>query len=451
MKAVYAELRKVSADEATRARANDLREWQDDPKRLALGICRHFLGDRGDVVVVVMDNVDRLDLKNQLQAFQLALWFMAESRAFTILQMRDETYERFKGQPPLDTHRTGVGFHITPPRFLDVVKKRLELSLEYLSDHTGAHLEYQLHSGTKIIYPNSRLGEFLREVYLELFERRGNVSRVLQGLAGRDVRRALEMFVAILISGHLREEQLTSSAVGAGTLEIREYTILKILMRTEYRFFSNVSGFVSNLYFVHEDWTQANNFLISDILFWLHKHRRKSGTIGLEGYFSVDHLADSLQLRGYVRDDVISACTWLVQRQLIESDRMNILNVKASDSIKITASGFIHLRILSGRLEYIYGVLSVTPICDERILERIADYIDRENRQKHISGYQMVQCVEYFLMYLRDEFAKLSAAYPSFGEKETGASYILSQIQGSIDHFRRPGESVANQPNSLDD
>jgi len=79
-----------------------------------------------------MDNVDRLELKNQLDAFQLALWFMHKTRSFVILQMRDETYERYKNQPPLDTFRTGITFHITPPRFLDVVKKRLELSLEYL-------------------------------------------------------------------------------------------------------------------------------------------------------------------------------------------------------------------------------------------------------------------------------------------------------------------------------
>src|SRR6266849_7014835 len=70
--------------------------------------------------------------KNQLDAFQLALWFMHKTRAFVILQMRDETYERFKNQPPLDTFRTGITFHITPPRFLDVVKRRLDLTLEYL-------------------------------------------------------------------------------------------------------------------------------------------------------------------------------------------------------------------------------------------------------------------------------------------------------------------------------
>ena len=79
------------------------------------------------------------------------------------------------------------------------------------------------------------LGKFLKEIYLEIFERKKNVSRILQGIAGLDVRRALEMFVAILTSGHLSTEAITSSAMGAGGIMIPEYTVLTILMRTEYR------------------------------------------------------------------------------------------------------------------------------------------------------------------------------------------------------------------------
>ena len=451
MKGVYAELRKVSAAEANRAKANDLRDWQDDPDRLAFGICRHFSGDRRRVVVVVMDNVDRLDLKSQLQAFQLALWFKEGSRAFVILQMRDETYERFKSQPPLDTYRTGVAFHISPPRFLDVVKRRLELSLEYLAEATEERREYVLDGGARIVYPSSRLGEFLREIYLELFERKNKVSRVLQGLAGRDVRRALEMFVSILVSGHLHEEEITSSAVGAGSFAIREYTVLKILMRTEYRFFSNNSGFVSNLFYLDEEWEQPNNFLITDLLFWLYQNRKKTGSIGLEGYFSVSHIADVLQLRGYVANDVMSACSWLVKRYLIESDAMNYSEVGIADSVKVTASGFIHLRILSNRLKYIYGLLSVTPISDDRIAEEIGEHIYRENQRGHIAGYHMIRCVQSFLRYLRNEHKLLSESYPEFGRKHNGASYVISQVQGAIDYFRNPGRTGYTQPNLLDE
>src|SRR6266849_1283314 len=112
--------------------------------------------------------------KNQLDAFQLALWFMHKTRAFVILQMRDETYERYKNQPPLDTFRTGITFHITPPRFLDVVKKRLELTLEYLAAEAKNRQAYTVESGARVTCHKSDLQDFLHGLYVELFDRKRN-------------------------------------------------------------------------------------------------------------------------------------------------------------------------------------------------------------------------------------------------------------------------------------
>ena len=222
-------------------------------------------------------------------------------------------------------------------------------------------------------------------------------------------------------------------------------------MRTEYRFFSDNSGFVSNVFHLDEEWEQPNNFLIADIIFFLYRNRKKSGSIGLEGYFSVEKIAESLQPRGYVREDIASACTWLVQRQLIESDRMNYSSANLNDSVKITASGFIHLRILCGRLEYIYGVLSVTPIAQQRVADQIADYINRENQHDRISAHQMAQCVENFLRYLRYQHEQLASAYPAFGDEQTGASFIIGQVQSALTHFRNPGTRTSQQLNLWDD
>jgi hypothetical protein len=206
------------------------------------------LGSRQEVLVAVMDNVDRLDLKQQLHAFQLALLFMGETGSFVILQMRDETYERFKNKPPLDTFRSGITFHISPPGFIDVVKRRLELSLEYLSAHAHDVQTYTLKTGFRITYPKSEFGTFLRELYLELFERRHNLPRILEALAGWDVRKALEMFVSIITSGHLSEIAITSKVIGGSANPIKEHNVLKILMRTDYRFASDHSGVITNIF-----------------------------------------------------------------------------------------------------------------------------------------------------------------------------------------------------------
>jgi hypothetical protein len=448
---IYDEIvKKISRAEAEKTRINDLQEWQRDPQRLAFGLSRHFTGQRRDVVVVVMDNVDRLNLESQLGAFSLSLWFLDQSKAFIILQMRDETYERFKDTKPLDTFRSGVVFHITPPRFLDVVKRRLELSLEYLSDNSPDILEYHLSSGMRIRYPNSMLGNFMRSIYIELFDRRHNVSRILQGLAGRDIRRALDMFVSILNSGHLDEEAITSTAVGGREVAIQEYRVLRILMRTQYRFFHNNSGFVSNIFYLDADWQQPNNFIISEILFWLSDNRKSRGEIGLEGYFSVARIAGELQRRGYVRDDVCLACSWLLEKNLVEADHMSRQSVDFVDSVKVTAAGFIHLRVLSERLEYLYGVLTVTPIADTQTASEIADYLRREHHVGSLGGFQQVRAIELFCEYLKGQFVHLKGAYPEFGNERTGAAYLIKQIESAVRYFRNPLHATSRR-NYLDE
>jgi hypothetical protein len=273
-------------------KANDLTNWQDDPLKMARGIADYVLGSRHEALIAVMDSVDRLDLNNQLHAFQLALWFMRQTNCFVILQMRDETYERYKNKPPLDIFRTGITFHTSPPRFTDVVKRRLELSCEYLAAH--AEMEktqtYTIESGVRVSYPKSAREEFLRELYVELFDRKRNISRVLEALAGWDVRRALEMFVRIITSGHLSETAITSTVLGGRGVPITEQNILRTLMRTEYRFFSDHSGFISNIFNFDPDWQKPDNFLLIEALHYLARNRKRRGQIGLEGYFTCRHV-----------------------------------------------------------------------------------------------------------------------------------------------------------------
>jgi hypothetical protein len=447
---IYESLSTISPEKAALRRIDDLAAWKEDAQKLAFGISRYFGGTKRELIAVVMDNVDRRNLNDQLDAFQLALWFMKESRAFVILQLRDETYERFKNQPPLDTFRTGIGFHISPPRFIDVVKRRLELSLEFLVTQTDDRLSYTLPNGIRISYPNTRVGEFLKALYIDIFHNRKNISRVLQGLSGADVRRALDMFVAILTSGHFSEDALTSQIQGAGGIAIPEYTVLKILMRTEYRFFSETSGFVKNIFSFAQECENPNNFILVEILFFLTTHRHVRGQIGLEGYFSVEHIADRMQLKGFVRDDILASCNYLVQNTMIEADHMNVDHVKYEDSVRVNSSGFIHLRILSERLEYLYGILPVTPIFGDGVTRVIANSIDIENRNGTIGGYQMLSCVKHFYRYLEYQARRLNTNFAEFGGEGSGTAYILRQILSATDHFQNPFYPRSQQLNLLD-
>jgi hypothetical protein len=399
------------------------------------GLANYILGSRKEVLIVVMDNVDRLDLKNQLDAFQLSLWFMQKTRAFVILQMRDETYERFKNKPPLDTFRSGIVFHITAPRFLDVVKKRLDLTLEYLEKQAKEHQTFVIDSGARVSYHRSQLQHFLTGLYRELFDRKRNISRVLEALAGRDVRRALEMFVSIITSGHLKPEAIMSTSVGAGGISISEHRIIKILMRTDYAFFSDNSGFVSNIFFFEPDWEKPDNFLLIEILFFLSRNRKKIGQLGLEGYFSCKSICDFLQKFGYVPGDVLKAINLLLNRQLIAADHMNFDRVGVADCVRVLAAGFIHVRVLSNRSEYLYGVIPSTPFTDKGVADKLADTIKNEAIRGDVAPYQKANAVGVLLEYLETEEKFLSN--PFIAETvETGRQYVLSKMREALEHFR---------------
>lgn len=106
-RAIYDDVLANSPEQAALLRAGDLAKWQEDPILYVEGLCSYILGGRREILVLVMDYVDKLELKNQLDAFQLALWLLGISKAFVVVQMRDETYERYKiGRPSIPSAPT---------------------------------------------------------------------------------------------------------------------------------------------------------------------------------------------------------------------------------------------------------------------------------------------------------------------------------------------------------
>ena len=148
---------------------------------------------------------------------------------------------------------------------------------------------------------------------------------------------ALEMFVSIITSGHLSETAITSLVKGSGAFPISEYNVLKILMRTDYRFFSEDSGFTTNLFYYNQDWEKPDNFILVELLYWLARNRRRIGQIGLEGFFSCRHIGEEMQRQGYVPEDILSALNFLLTKELIEADHMNFTHVDFDDAVRIEA------------------------------------------------------------------------------------------------------------------
>ena len=274
---------------------------------------------------------------------------------------------------------------------------------------------------------------FLNGLYLELFGKRSqNVPRILEALAGWDIRKALEMFVSIITSGHLSTTEITSNVIG-GSHHIKEHNVLKILMRTDYRFASEHSGVVANILRFDRDWEKPDNFLLSEILYYLVMNRKRQGQIGIEGYWTCAHVSNELQRLGYIPGDVLLALNYLLSRRLILADHFGFREVDFDDAVRISAAGFMHLRFMPSRLEYLYGILPTTPLFDQGKANQIARYVERESSRGFIPVVAKGEAVELLYAYLFEQRKLLREKQP-FVPAQTGADFILKQINNALQH-----------------
>jgi hypothetical protein len=430
--AYYNRMQSAEIGRGNLERARDIEQWRQDPKKLCRGIAKYLQGDRGDNLIVVFDNVDRRDTEDQLAAFNTALWFMDQTRCLVILQLRDSTFEAFKHQPPLDTYRTGQIFHISPPRFSDVVKRRLELSTKSLESELTPTIKFYNSNGVSFSYPTSRAAEYLKAIYEALFQRNNNVARVLEALAGRNVRRALDMFMAIITSGHMPEEMIAAIAQGRIASFPSEYRILRALMRQDYRYFNNNTGFVANIFHCESSWERPSNLLIPELLFYLIGQRKPRGENGQMGFVAMERLVTHLIGFGFLRSDISEAAHFCLQKELLEVETSSSQIIHNVDSVKVTAAGWAHLRLLSSRLEYLAALLPTTPIDDPELVQVTYDLMQIENRTGNVSLQRLISNVERFEKYIASQERAMSAFPAYFDSKITGSKYILEKIHEAL-------------------
>lgn len=159
-------------------------------------------------------------------------------------------------------------------------------------------------------------------------------------------------------------------------------------MRQDYRFFSDASGFVSNIFYCSRQWERPSNLLVPELLFYLLGQRRVNGENGQLGFVAVSRVQSHLELIGFVDRDVMHACHYLLSSELVEADSATALTLSSTDSVKATASGWVHMRLLAARSEYVWGVLPTTALNDRALDARIFDLMQTEARHGSLFASQ---------------------------------------------------------------
>ena len=248
--------------------ATERAKLMDDKAKFVEAISRYYAGEHGQGLVVVFDNVDKLATDRQLMIFESAQWFKDLTKALVIVNLRDVTFETHRDEKPLDSFINAINFYIRPPRFAQVIKKRLELLMETLPSEVDKNQEYTLKTGQRVKYQSSRLGEFVMRIYLSLFDSR-DMTSMLEALVAKDVRRALGMFSDIIISPHITTNQITGAAIAGSSYRIPERVLIRALMRGRYQYFLDRGIYIHDIIGADNSHARPSNFIFVDVLEYL--------------------------------------------------------------------------------------------------------------------------------------------------------------------------------------
>jgi hypothetical protein len=403
---------------------NDITKWNDDPEKLSESIIRYYSKDKNIPIIVVFDNVDKRDRDQQLSVFQSVQWFRSKNKCFSLLSLRDETFDAYKDSPPLDAFLKPFAFRIVPPRFINVVKRRLELAIGYLSAQTDKSLTYTLPNGIQVTYPSTKIGKYLLSIYLSVFNPQRKISLILEALSGKNIRRALEMFADILISGYFGDDLIFSITEG-NKFNIPEWLVIRVLMRSNYEFFADNHGYTQNLLAVQASSKTSNNFILLEILEFLSNRRKDRTAFKIEGYHYVPELEFHCSKLGYSQEDINWALEILLNRGLIVTDHQRTKGITSQDYIKIGASGYYHLRFLASRTEYLSSIPIDTYFNNNSTAQKVVDFSfdSMKNRKKRL---------ELLKNYLQEEYERTKQTIPEFAESNEGVERFLEKIDVAI-------------------
>ena len=129
---------------------------------------------------------------------------------------------------------------------------------------------------------------------------------------------------------------------------------------------------------------------------------------------------------------------------------MNYASVAFDDSVHILAAGFMHLRVLPERLEYMYGILPTVPIADQAVAQRIAETLGRENVDGDVTASAKARAVQQFYQYLVSQERTLRKRDVQNSNGSSGATYVLKKISATLQYFFNKGSTSPDRRDILD-
>ena len=387
--------------------ADELIRLHTDPIIFAQCFSRYLCAGPGRLLVVVLDNCDKRTRDEQLTMFQVAQWVQQEFRGLVILPLRDITFDRHRYDPPLDTALKGLVFRIEPPRFTEVLQARVKLALQEMqaTGSSGNTLSYVLPNGIRVSYPASDQAFYLASILNSLYAHDRFVRRIMTGLAGRDVRRALEIFLGFCMSGHIGEDEIYKIRFFKGKYALPLSVVARVLLRVHRRYYDGDKAYIKNLVQCDPSDPLPDHFVRLAILHWLEKHQKEEGPAGVQGFHAASKIINDLVQLGHDANRVRMELLYLAREGCVVPEHLQRDKVDHGDLVMLSASGLVHLQLMANP-DYLAACVEDTYLSDPDLVQRVAARIASRDTFGHFSRLTTARNASDFVEYLKARAAE---------------------------------------------
>lgn len=415
-----------------------------DETLTARALARYLCAERRKLLVVALDNCDKRIRDEQLLMFNVAQWVQREFRCLVILPLRDVTYDMHRGEPPLDTALKDLVFRIEPPVFSQVLSRRIELALEI--DLAGSRVRshsYVLPGGAKVEYSATDRGLYLACILKSLFVHDLFVRRVISGIAGRDVRKAMEIFLEFCQSGHIGEDEIFKIRSHEGEYALPLSTVTNVLLRRDRRFYDGNHAHLKNLFQCSPHDPSPNHLVRLAILRWLEKMYDIAGPAGAQGYHRTTTMLSAMAACGLDVDRSRKEALYLLEAGAIIAEHLRKNVLDDDDLIALSPSGFIHLSLITST-PYVAACAEDVWCSDMVTTNRIADRIGKFGIDAHYSEVTQLRNATDLVTYLKSRHSLALNSSGGFLLNSDAESLLsLDSIEDAVTSDRKHSRSTA--------
>jgi hypothetical protein len=240
---------------------------------------------------------------------------------------------------------------------------------------------------------------YLASIFKSLYEYDRLIRSLLLGLAGNDLRKAMEIFLEFCKSGHIGAKEFWKIKAERGQWSLPYYVVTRVLLRRSRRYYDGDNSFLANLYQCDPDDAEPNTFVRLAILQWLDARSKSKGPSNIKGFFPATMLITDLVSLGHDALVVYREMSYLVKRGCILTEHQKAELQCEKDLVSVSPSGFMHLQ-MSSEPTYLAACAEDSWVESRELAEKVRQRIGEYGPAAHFSPATNLLNAKDFVEYL---------------------------------------------------